>query len=382
MVASKPKIYLTKNYKLDGAEDASTNVFMFNENGPLLPAKWVRKNIELNEGCFVVLDHHKTILREAERNLQKRNYYIETVDFSDMANGTCINPFDLVKDTSEIHFMFLNFLYAMWDNADPDLQAMSNLIDAFASCVFSMFSNQKEKLNMETLRRMVYSVRANCQTEDGLMPMSDAVFAGIKDQESMPCKYYAQFKRASGERWNEVAEKVAKVFDMFTEADMQMMRETDESLADSFSFKTAVFVNVEREEEEHSAKLMMILLNYFVQRVTEHSHVLFVFDQLNAQYGMVSLPHWMKESNDYNMSFLVICEDLASFKATPRAERFFRNLQKTVSASVLVHHNDTAIKFANELPTTCDEMNEWAEQEFVATVLIPGREVSDQDIVF
>ena len=382
MLANKHTIYLTKNHKLDGTEFPSTNVFMFNENGSAVQAKWVRKNIEQNAGCFVVLDHNKAILNEAERGLLKRNYYVEAVDFSKMENGISINPFDLVKDTSEIHYMFFNFLHAMWDNADPDIPAMSNLIDAFASCVFFVYADQPEKKNMETLRKIVYSVRANCQTEDGVVPMSDAIFATMKDQDSMPCKYYALFKKAAGDRFDEVAEKVAQIFDMLTDADMTMMAETDESLADSFNFKTAIFVNVKKEEEEHSAKLLLVLLNYFIQRVTQHSHVLFVLDSLDAKFGLASLPYWMGESADYNMSYIVINDNLAEFKSTPRTEKYFKNLQKAVSASVLVHHNDDAIKFNDALPTTIDEMNDFTSQEYIATVLIPSKEISEQDELF
>ena len=112
MLANKHTIYLTKNHKLQNAETVSKNVFMFNENGQRVQSKWVKKNIELNNGCFVVLDHNNAILSEAERNLTQRNYYIEKINFSNMKDGLSINPFDLVKDTSEIHYLFLNFLYA------------------------------------------------------------------------------------------------------------------------------------------------------------------------------------------------------------------------------------------------------------------------------
>jgi hypothetical protein len=256
---------------------------------------------------------------------------------------------------------------------------MSNLLDAFASCIFFMFSNQKSKLNMETMRKMVYSVRATCQTNDGVVPLSDAVFAGIKDQESMPCKYYAQFKKAAGERQEEVAEKVAQVFDMLTENDMYMMSVTDDSLIDSFNFKTAMFLNVERESEEHSSKLLTILIYYFMQRVANHTNVLFIIDNLDANKGFVSLPHWLKEAVDHDMSFIVVCDDLSKFKATPRAEKFFKNLKKTVAASVLVHQNPVASKIANNRIFTEEERNAILSQEYVATIIVPSQDVNEQD---
>jgi molybdopterin converting factor small subunit len=214
------------------------------------------------------------------------------------------------------------------------------------------------------------------------VPLSDAIFANIKDQDSMPCKYYAQFKKATGERQSEVAEKVATMFDMLTDSDMRMMASTDPNLADSLSFKTAVFVNVNDPAEEHSAKIMMTLLLYFVQNTENHAHVLFVLDDLDAKHTLISLPHWMKEASDHNMSFLVINENIAEFKATTRAEKFFRNLQKTVTASVLVHRNEAIIKFSEELPTTYDDMDELMEEECVATVIIPESEISDNDELF
>ena len=275
MLASKHTIYLSKNHNLDGS-NGSTNVFLFNENGKKVQAKWVRKSVEQNNGNFVVLDHNNTILDEVKNGLLKRHYYIEVVDFDDIENGMKINPFDLVTNASEIHFMFLNFLYILWDNTDPDIAVMSNLMDAFASCVYQMFSNKKEKLNMATLKKMVYSVRATCQTEDGLSKMSDEIFRKIKDENSMPVKYYNQFLRAAGSRKEEIEEKLACAFDMLTASDIVMMSETDDSLEASLNFKTAVFVNVKNEKQESSAKIMITLLNAFVQQATESKQTLFI----------------------------------------------------------------------------------------------------------
>ena len=374
MVASKHTIYLTRNHRLVGNGDSPTNAFLFNTHGPLVRACWVSKNIELNEGSFIVLDHKKTIFKMVEKSLLERNYYVESVDFGTEMDTCCVNPFDLVHDTSEIHFMFLNFLHVMWDNADPDIAAMSNLIDAFASCLYFMFINQREKMNMRALQKMVYSCRSKCQTDDGESILTDAIFAGLKDQESMPCKYYAQFKRAAGERYEEVAEKLAKVFDMFTERDLQMMDATDWDLADSLRFKTAVFVNVNREEEEHSAKLLLILLNYLIQQAEKHGNVLFILDNMSANYSFASLPYWMKEASKYSMSFLLICDDVAKFASSPRTERYFKHLQDAFSASVLT-------KFNAETKATSGDMDKMKE-ECVATVIIPSNTINEQDVLF
>lgn len=381
MSASKHTIYLTRNHQLDEKSNLSTNAFLFNENGPLIQAKWIQKNIEQNDGFFVVLDHNQIILREVEKNLLKRSYYIENINFEDDEYGISINPFDLVTNTSEIHFLFLNILYLMWNNEDSDLPAMSNLIDAFASCVFFMFQNQKEKLNMQTLRKMVYSVRATCQTNDGVVMLSDAIFSQIKDQDSMPCKYYEQFKRAAGDRKDEVAEKLAKVFDLFTDRDMKMMAVTDEDLANELDFKTAIFINVESDNEEHSANLLFLLLNYFVQNIENHQKAMFILDTLNPHRMMINLPYWMKESKEHNMSFLVCTDNLAGFKNENEAERFFKNLQKSTSAYLFMHRNENAQKegLGQEINLSTNDLE---EQDYVATILIPDEELSEQDNVF
>ena len=380
MLASKHTIYLSKNHNLDGS-NGSTNVFLFNENGKKVQAKWVRKSVEQNNGNFVVLDHNNTILDEVKNGLLKRHYYIEVVDFDDIENGMKINPFDLVTNASEIHFMFLNFLYILWDNTDPDIAVMSNLMDAFASCVYQMFSNKKEKLNMATLKKMVCSVRATCQTEDGLSKMSDEIFRKIKDENSMPVKYYNQFLRAAGSRKEEIEEKLACAFDMLTASDIVMMSETDDSLEASLNFKTAVFVNVKNEKQEASAKIMITLLNAFVQQATESKQTMFILDSLSAQRCLIGLPLWLKDSVVYNMSFVVMCNDLASFKKTEEAERFFQNLRKVTDASVLMHHTDDILRFENELPNSGEELAAYMKQNCLAQILIPRMEISVQEQV-
>ena len=69
MSASKHTIYLTKNYQLDENLDLPTNVFLFNENGPLVQARWIQKTLEQNDGLFVILDHNQTILKTTEKKL-------------------------------------------------------------------------------------------------------------------------------------------------------------------------------------------------------------------------------------------------------------------------------------------------------------------------
>jgi hypothetical protein len=179
-----------------------------------------------------------------------------------------------------------------------------------------------------------------------------------------------------------VANKVAKVFDMFTENDLLIMEETDRSLEELFRFKTAIFINVENDAQEASAKLLLTLFNYFVQNIEDRHCVMFVIDSLDAHNTMINLPYWMKEAESHNMSFIVMCNDLARFRENKRAERFFNNLKKSISASVLIHFNESAANRDDNLPTTNDEMDIFIDEEYVATVLIPSKNICDQDVVF
>ena len=374
MAANKRTIYLTQNHRLEESLDTSANTFLFNAHGPIVGAHWASKNIDLNACGFVILDHKNAILNLTEKSLLERNYYIEKVDFGVDAECSYVNPFDLVHDTSEIHFMFLNFLHAMWDNADPDIAAMSNLIDAFASCLYFMFINQRDKMNMRTLQKMVYSCRSKCNVGDEETILTDAIFAGLDDQDSMPCKYYAQFKKAAGERYQEVAEKLAVMFDMFTERDFQMMDTTDWELADSMRFKTAVFVNVDNEAEEHSARLAIIMLNYLVQQTQRRERVMFILDSMNANYSFASLPYWMKEACNYQMGFLLICDDVAKFASSVKTERYFRRLRDAFCASVLTNVDDQKIETQHDF--------DLRGKGCVATVLVPSQNINERDVLF
>ena len=73
MEASKHIIYLTKNHSLPIVERTNSNIFMFNENGPAVQAKWLKKTIEQFNGCFVIMDHNNAILHETSKTLMKKN---------------------------------------------------------------------------------------------------------------------------------------------------------------------------------------------------------------------------------------------------------------------------------------------------------------------
>ena len=360
------KFYLTKNIQPE--VDGMKNVLFFNDNNIHSRAKWIAKNIDAHNGSLIVLDHNCHILNNVQRNLQKKNYYIETVDMRRPHETIHINPFDIVTNIAEIHFLFLNFLYAMWDNTDDDIPAMTNLIDALASLVFYMFKDTPQKRNMYAMKKMVSSLTSICNAEDGSKQrMTDAIFANFKDQDAMPCKYYTQYKRFANDREDVVANKVVELFSMFTENELEMMSKTDAFLKDSFEFKTAVFLNVNKETEEKTSRLILILLNAYIQTFESNElPILFVFDNLNAQHVYVSLPQWMLDANQQNIGYLVVCDNMTQFTQTDNLKKYFENIKNSVCASVLAHHNEN-ISTNNNLPSTFSEMN--AVEEIVATVL-------------
>ena len=109
-----------------------------------------------------------------------------------------------------------------------------------------------------------------------------------------------------------------------------------------------IFINVENERQEASAKILLTMLNYLIQKSTNRKHVLFVIDKLDSNRNLISLPYWMKEGEQYDVSYIVACDDLASFSNNPRAERFFRNFKKAATACVLVHQNEEYFCFQRE----------------------------------
>ena len=374
-------IYLTKNNNFIPTV-SNPNVFVYNENGLKNNAKWIKKNIEQNDCNYVIYDHNSCIYSVAKKYLLEQDYYIENITFKEKVNIS-INPFDCIRDISDIHFMFLSFLHILWDENDDDIAAMSNLVDAFANCVYTMFANQPEKLTMATLKKMVYSVRAVCAGENGTVSMIDAIFANIKDHESMAFKYYNQFLLASGDRKDEVAEKLAQAFDNLTDIEVEMMSKTDQSVITSFKpkFKTAFFLNASNEKEEQSSKLLLTMLNYCMQKTQTDNRVLFIIDNLQAKNKLISLPQWLQNATDYGANYIIFSDDLAKFKEDEIKTQYFRNIQQSIGASVLIHRNESVIKYQNKLPATQEEMCEYAAIQQLATVII-GETVSKDDVLF
>ena len=109
-------IYLTKNHNFVPTEN-NPNVFVYNENGLKNNAKWIKKNIEQNDCNYVIYDHNSCIYSTAKKYLLEQDYYVENITFKGNVNVS-INPFDCIRDISDIHFMFLSFLHILWDEND------------------------------------------------------------------------------------------------------------------------------------------------------------------------------------------------------------------------------------------------------------------------
>lgn len=374
-------IYLTKNHNFTPTE-SNPNVFVYNENGLKNNAKWIKKNIEQNDCNYVIFDHNSTIYSATKNYLNQQGYYVENLTFNDKFNIS-INPFDCIRDVSDIHFMFLSFLHILWDENDEDIAAMSNLLDAFASCVYTMFIDQPEKLTMTTLKKMVYSTRAICADNDNPVSMVDAIFNNIRDKESMPYKYYTQFIMAAGHDKEKIEEKLACAFDNLTDAEAKMMSSTDPSVITSFKpqFKTVFFLNPSNAKEEQSAKLLLTLLNYCLQKNQTENRVIFVIDNLQATNKLISLPEWLYRATDIGANYIIFSDDLAKFREDEVKTQYFRNIQKSIGASVLIHRNDLVIKYQNALPATQEEMAEYSSIEQLATVII-GDGLGQDDLLF
>ena len=356
-------IQLSKNYKLDREDGQPTNVLIFNETNREATIEWIKRAIEQNDGSFVVLDHNNEIYNATSDKLSKRNYYIENIEAGQSNAEISINPFDLATDLEKSHAIFSEIIHTMWDNDDKDIYIMSNLVDAFVSCMKLMFDTQPEKLTMTALKKMIGSLEATCVVNGESVPLSDAIFGNIKDQQSMPCKYYAMFKKAAGDREKEIANKVLSVFDQFTMFDINAMGSTDD-VAEQLNFKTAFFINANNEREDKSCRLVFFMLSQLIKKLQNPGNVLFVVDDLKSSNRMMSLPSIIENAND-NTSFIITVNNIASFMETKEFENYFRSLNERLYASILIHK------------TNSDDVD-----DCIATIVIPTEEVSDQDTVF
>ena len=79
----------------------------------------------------------------------------------------------------------------------------------------------------------------------------------------------------------------------------------------------------------------------------------------------------MKESSEYNVQYIVCCDDLAGFRESIRKEKHFKTIQGAVAASVLVHQLDVDF---NTIKYDESKLN-----DITATVIISDKDVNEQD---
>lgn len=379
MPITKHYICLSKNHYIESTKDMSANTFVFNTHTKDFNADWLKRNMVKNDGVFIIQDTNNRLGLQISTVLDKKNYFIINQDWKNSSEGIRINPFDVVHDTSEIHFLFTNFLFALWDNDDPDIFIMANLIDAFASAVFYLFDKNKSKRTMSTLVKMAESVNAVCTKDGTIVPMYEALFQDNPNPNWIPQKYYSQFVAASGTRKDEIAHKVLQFFRLFTPEMIQMMNKTDESISASLFFKTAFLLNANNDEEKAFSKIMLSMLIMLSESTEGHAPIAVVIDDLDAKHLLLGLPKWMVNSTKTDMDYLLFCDNLAQFKQSEPREQYFKGLQKSMNATLMVHRNKKAEKAFKKLSE--EEQAEYHNTEYVATLVIPGQN-NEEDEVF
>lgn len=380
----KHVIYLTRDHVLEQRPKGSKslNTFVFNENGANITSSWTKKNIDNNQCSFIVLDQNNAIQNSCGQGLTQRNYFIESIDFGNIETALKINPFNLVKEPNELHFIMSNILHIRWDNNDPDINIMIHLIDAFASAVYLIFRENNAKQNMEVLVKMAQSIKCFVRVDEDKVPIYQALFENSKDPNWLPTRYYNKFIEETSERKEEVAQKVLEFFDDFSKAELNIMSITDASIVPTFNFKTAYFINFNNSSELIKAKTILFLLMTLIKQSSEDPNLLIIFSNLNSLMDIIDLPSWIKLASTKDIDFLLISNDLAEFKKSKKMESVFRTLQNNTIASVLIHKNPILAKYQNTMPTTEEEIEEYRSAECIATVIVPSDKIQEEDEVF
>ena len=378
-------IYLTKEHELKNNKkgNKSLNTFVFNENGSTISSVWVKKNIENNDGSFIIMDHNNSIKNISTQILTERNYFIESVNFETEETSLRINPFDLISDPQELHSLFMNLLYIKWDKNDEDLEAMLNLIDAFTSAVYFIFMDIPEKKNMRVLVKMAQSIRAKIKRKDGSSyPLYQGIFKMTGDPNWVPFKYFNKFSELAMDREEEIAKKVLKFFNSFNGTELEIMSSSDESLLSSFNFKTSVFINANDEYEDPKAKTILFLLMTLLQKSNDDPSLIVVCDEFDKWLDIIDANMWIKDAKTKNIDFLLLSSDLSAFKKNQQNEEFFKTMQESLTASLLIHKNPIFVKYNDVQPSNEQELEEYRNAECVATVLIPSQKIQEEDEVF
>ena len=377
---SKRDIVLSKNYQLTGNKENSTNVVVYNTYGPRFNIDWLVRNIVINDGIFVIQDENSVLSDAVNRVLDKKNYFTINVDCAAPAASLKINPFDFVRDTADIHLMFTNFLFALWDNEDLDIKAMSYLIDAFASAVFYMFADKKEKRTLRTMVNMMKAIKSFCTINDKTVPMYEALFTDNPNPDWMPRKYYMQFVEAADDEKDIVAQKVYDLFKKIPESFLAMTDSTDATLAASLYFKTAFVINNNTPEERGYSKIILSLLVSLIENTEMHLPTMVVLSQLDSDYLVMGLPRWMQNSTKTHMDYIIFANEFQSFIPSYLKKQYLNNVKKFVDATIMVQRNKEAEKAEQTL--SAEELQVFHSIEYVASIKIPAQGISTDDEVF
>lgn len=376
---SKRDIILTKNHQITGTKDSSTNVFIYNSHGPRFNVDWLVRNMVINDGLFVIQDENKVLSDAVNRVLDKKNYFTINIDCAAPAESLKINPFDLVQDTADIHMLFTNILFALWDNEDLDIKAMSYLIDAFASSVFYMFADNKSKRTLRTMVNMMKAINTSCTINNKTVPMYEALFTDNPNPDWMPKKYYMQFVEAAADEKDVVAQKVYNIFKQIPESVLAMTDATDATLGASLHFKTAFIINSNTIEERAYSKIVLSLLISLIESSEMHLPAV-VVSQLDSDKLIMGLPRWMQSSGKNNIDYIIFASELQAFVPSYLKKQYLTNVKKFVDATMMIHRN----KEAEEAEATLDEedLQVFLSSEYVATLKVPALGISTDDEVF
>lgn len=380
MATTKNHISLTKHKYIESTKEQSANVFVYNAHTSDFNSDWIKRLIAKNDSVFVIQDTDNIKYESLKTLLEKKNYFVTRINCSEPQESIRVNPFDLAHDTSEIHNIFNNFLYAFWDNNDPDIQAMSHMVDAFASTVYYVFINDKAKRNVSTLLKMINSMNARCVKDGKSVPIYEALFLDNPDPNWIPKKYYAQFLQAAGDQKDVVANKVKDFFNMIPESAIQMMNTTDESLSASLYFKTAIFINADSETDKAVANIVATLLMHTIESADKHTPVVFAMHDINADRLIPSLPKWIKTSVKNDVDFIVFCNNLNSFNKNEQTTQFLNEIKKNMDALLFVHNNSKAEKEKAKLSE--EEQATYHNIEYVATIRVKNAQSMEDDEVF
>ena len=374
---SKRDIILSKNHQITGTKETSTNVFVYNSHGPRFNVDWVVRNIVVNDGIFILHDENRTLSDAVQKVLDKKNYFTLDVDYTQPATTLKINPFDFVTDTADIHFLFTNVLFALWDNEDLDIKAMSYLIDAFASAVFYMFERNKEKRTLRTMVNMMKAINAYCTINDKTVPMYDALFTDNPNPDWMPRKYYMQFLEAAADEKDEVAQKVYQVFKRIPEGILAMTDSTDSTLSASLHFKTAFIINSNNAQERDYSKVILSFLLPLIESTEMHLPAMVVLSQLDSNNLLAGLPRWLQHSNKNNIDYIIFANELQSFVPSYLKKQYLNNVKKFINATMMVQRNKEAEKA--EATLSPEELELYHSSEYVVSLNIPEQGISVED---